>query len=129
MALYHRDIVTVTDNGVDGRRFRGGQVTAVLDTSNVEIKLHIEASLISTRVVARALAPAVIVGDPVACEVTGDSPALTITAVHPASFADPSGTNDITKGFFPGQIDAGLHNQPKRLHPMSGRMNERAWQW
>ena len=126
MPLNIKDVVLVTDSGINGRRFRGGQVTAV--DASVTIKLHIEASLISTRTVARALAPAVIVGDPVAVEVTGASPALTVVAVHPASFADPSGTNDITKGFFPGQIDAGLHGQPRRLHPMSGRMNERAWQ-
>lgn len=126
MPLYIKDLVLVTDSGVNGRRFRAGQVTAV-DASNVEIKLHIEQSLIGTRTVARALAPAVIVGDPVACEVTGESPALTVVAVHPASFADPSGTNDVTKGFFPGQIDAGLHGQPPRLHWSSGTMNERSW--
>ncbi len=124
MPLYFKDIITVTDHGIDGRRFRGGQVIAV-DASNVTIKLHIEASIIGTRTVARALAPAVISSDPVACEVTGESPALTVVAVHPASFADPSGTNDITKGFFPGQIDAGLHGQPPRLHWSSGMMSER----
>ena len=124
MALYHRDVVLVTDSGIDGRRFRGGQVTAV--DASVTIKLHIEASLISTRTVSRAMAPGVIVGDPVACEVTGESPALTVVAVHPASFADPSGTNDVTTGFFPGQIDAALHGQPKRLHWSSGLMSERS---
>ncbi len=126
MALYYRDVILVTDAGINGRRFRGGQVTAV-DASNVTIKMHGEVSLIFSRTVARALAPAVIVGDPVAVEVTGESPALTIAAVHPASFADPSGTNDITKGFFPGQIDAGLHGQPPRPHWASGLLSEKSW--
>lgn len=125
MPLYHRDIILCTDAGINGRRFRGGQVIAV-DASNVTIKLHIELHMIDTRTVARAMAPAVIVGDPVACEVTGESPFLTVTAVHDAAFATPSGTNDITKGFFPGQIDAALHGQPKRLHWATGMLSERS---
>ena len=130
MALYFKDIITVTDNGIDGRRFRGAQIWAINANDTLTVKLLLESNIVGTRVVAKSLSPHSAVGDGKAAEITGSgADDYVVVALHDASFANVTGGNDsVAEGRFePGAIDAGLSGQPKRLHWASGMMSERSW--
>jgi hypothetical protein len=94
--------------------WRGGQIWSI-SGGTVTIRLMAEAHLVRDYFVASALAPGVIVGDAVACRVSGTSPNYTITDVRAARFAG-SGPVDqaasVAVGTFtPGHVDYGLTSE------------------
>lgn len=125
MALYFDDPVVVTDTGVNGRRFRGAQITSITGNT-LALTLYHEAHIIGTAVVPRALAPHVVLGDPQCAELAPEG--YSVVALHDTRFASAGGTNDsVQRGeFAAGAVPRELHAQPRRLHWASGRLNERS---
>lgn len=128
MALYFDDTVVVTDTGVNGRRFRGAQVTSIAGNT-LALTLYHEANILGAAVVPRSLAPHVVLGDPQCAELAPEG--YGVVALHDTRFACIGETNDsVQRGVFaPGAVPRELHGQPRRLHWASGHLNERSGYW
>jgi hypothetical protein len=100
--------IVVLDKG--SKHYRCGQIIAV-SASSVTVKAHLQQNILGELTIARALAPSVILGDPVCLEVTTAEPPFTVTAVHGTGFANhgsgqqqaPS-RGEFEPGFVPKQL-------------------------